>query len=70
MNKLYLFFYKMNKRQQSYTGNHLLISKIGVSDPYSSYADPDPAFLTNADPDPNPGLQNFIKTEKFLCFVN
>jgi hypothetical protein len=27
-----------------------------VSDPHSLYADPDPAFLVNADPDPNPAL--------------
>jgi hypothetical protein len=26
-----------------------------VSDPHTYYADPDSAFLTNADPDPNPG---------------
>jgi hypothetical protein len=29
-------------------------AKTSVSDPHSLYADPDPAFLKNADPDPFP----------------
>jgi hypothetical protein len=28
---------------------------FSVSDPHRFYADPDPAFLLNADPDPDPG---------------
>jgi hypothetical protein len=31
---------------------HLTGLLISVSDPHTLYADPDPAFLTNADPDP------------------
>jgi hypothetical protein len=30
------------------------LEKDSVSDPHRFYADPDPAFLLNADPDPDP----------------
>jgi hypothetical protein len=44
-----------------------------VSDPHSFYADPDLAFLTNADPDPKPGLSlaNFFQIDNFFyVFIN
>jgi hypothetical protein len=43
-----------------------------VSDPYSIYSDPDPARLTNADPDPTQSLKlaNFFQIEiKFYVFI-
>jgi hypothetical protein len=47
---------------------------VSVSDPHSLpvYADPDPAFLTKADPDLNPGLKlaNFFQSDQqFHVFV-
>jgi hypothetical protein len=43
-----------------------------VSDPHSLYADPDPGFQTNADPDCNPGLKlaNIFQCENvFYVFI-
>ena len=34
------------------------ISQTRVVDPYLFFADPDPAVFLNADPDPEPDLQN------------
>jgi hypothetical protein len=34
--------------------DYVCVDLISVSDPHRFYADPDPAFLLNADPDPDP----------------
>jgi hypothetical protein len=39
---------------------------FSVSDTHSSYADQDPAFLTNADPDPMPHPNQGLKIEKIF----
>jgi hypothetical protein len=50
-----------------------VLDTVGASDPHLLCAnlDPDPAFLTNADPDPTTGLKlaKFSQSETFYDFI-